>query len=147
MPCRLWRFGKQNDRVLTAPYFPHNRQSTKDSPHRGLWTCDVYSNSDVIMNVMFQSYGGFVTLHALGDSRSDVFCCGVAVAPVTDWRYYDTVYTERYMGLARDNYKGYDVSSPVIFNPCWKVKCICIFYIISHHWVGGSEVLFRGRLV
>ena len=33
------------------------------------------------------SYGGFVTLHALGDA-SDVFSCGIAVAPVTDWRYY-----------------------------------------------------------
>ena len=57
-----------------------------------------------------QSYGGFVTLHALADDRDNVFGCGVAVAPVTDWRYYDTAYTERYMGLERDNYKGYDVS-------------------------------------
>ena len=35
----------------------------------------------------FQSYGGFVTAHAIGDDR-DIFNCGIAVAPVTDWRYY-----------------------------------------------------------
>ena len=35
----------------------------------------------------FQSYGGFVTTHALGD-KSSIYKCGVAVAPVTDWRYY-----------------------------------------------------------
>ncbi|KAK2174164.1 hypothetical protein NP493_821g01037 [Ridgeia piscesae] len=54
------------------------------------------------------SYGGFVSAHAVADS--DLYTCGVAVAPVTDWRYYDTIYTERYMGLANsnDNFRGYD---------------------------------------
>ena len=37
---------------------------------------------------LFQSYGGFVTTHVLGNEQQDVFSCGVAVAPVTDWRYY-----------------------------------------------------------
>ena len=37
---------------------------------------------------LFQSYGGFVTAHALGDEHSDVFKCGISVAPVTDFRYY-----------------------------------------------------------
>lgn len=59
---------------------------------------------------LFQGYGGFIALHALGDGQSDVFQCGVAVSPVTDWRYYDTAYAERYLGLLRTNYKGYDVS-------------------------------------
>ncbi|KAK2154977.1 hypothetical protein LSH36_252g03048 [Paralvinella palmiformis] len=55
------------------------------------------------------SYGGFVTAHAIGDD-AQAFNCGISVAPVTDWRYYDTAYTERYMGLAHsnDNYRGYD---------------------------------------
>jgi dipeptidyl-peptidase-4 len=55
------------------------------------------------------SYGGFLTAHALGDRDNDIFKCGIAVAPVTDWRYYDTVYTERFMGMSHDdNYRGYD---------------------------------------
>ena len=44
-----------------------------------------------------------------------MFKAGVAVAPVTDWRNYDTIYTERYMGLPKDNHDGYHNSSPVNF--------------------------------
>ncbi|HYC76632.1 MAG TPA: S9 family peptidase [Planctomycetota bacterium] len=55
------------------------------------------------------SYGGYMTLYAM--TRTDVFKCGVAGAPVTDWRLYDTIYTERYMGLLADNAEGYDKSS------------------------------------
>ena len=42
------------------------------------------------------SFGGFNTIMSMCEGRP-VFCCGVAVAPVTDWRYYDSAYTERYM--------------------------------------------------
>ena len=53
------------------------------------------------------SYGGTMACNALV-RRSDVFRAGVAVAPVTDWRLYDSIYTERYMGLPKDNKAGYD---------------------------------------
>jgi len=59
------------------------------------------------------SYGGYFTLYAL--EHSDMFKGGVAVAPVTDWRNYDSIYTERYMGLPKDNEEGYKKSSPVNF--------------------------------
>ncbi len=59
------------------------------------------------------SYGGYFTLYAL--EHSDMFKGGVAVAPVTDWRNYDSIYTERYMGLPKDNEAGYKKSSPVNF--------------------------------
>ena len=54
-----------------------------------------------------------------------MFKGGVAVAPVTDWRNYDSIYTERYMGLPNDNEEGYRKSSPVNFAPncmanCWR---------------------------
>jgi dipeptidyl-peptidase-4 len=52
------------------------------------------------------SNGGSMTLYAL--THSDAFKAGVSVAPVTDWRNYDSIYTERYQGLPRDNGKGYD---------------------------------------
>src|ERR1700739_5069563 len=45
----------------------------------------------------------------------DVFKAGFAGAPVTDWRRYDTIYTERYMGTPQDNSEGYRDSSPVNF--------------------------------
>jgi dipeptidyl-peptidase 4 len=58
------------------------------------------------------SYGGYMTIHSLL-LAPDVFKVGVAGAPVTDWRNYDTIYTERYMGLPDQNKSGYDASSNV----------------------------------
>ncbi|KAL1513944.1 hypothetical protein ABEB36_003282 [Hypothenemus hampei] len=55
------------------------------------------------------SYGGFVASLALASPKS-VFQCAIAVAPVTNWKLYDSAYAERYMGLPNvtENYKGYD---------------------------------------
>jgi dipeptidyl-peptidase 4 len=58
------------------------------------------------------SYGGFMTLTAMLQAP-DVFRAGVAGAPVTDWRNYDSIYTERYLGLPSENEEGYRASSPV----------------------------------
>jgi dipeptidyl-peptidase-4 len=52
------------------------------------------------------SYGGFMTINAMLNA-ADVFHAGVAGAPVTSWINYDTIYTERYMGLPKDNPDGY----------------------------------------
>ena len=60
------------------------------------------------------SYGGFMTIYAL-EFAPDLFRAGVAGSPVTDWRNYDTIYTERYLGLPEDNPEGYRLSSPVHF--------------------------------
>ena len=53
-----------------------------------------------------KSFGGYMTLYAL-IFAPEVFHCGVAGAAPTDWRYYDTIYTERYMGTPADNPDGY----------------------------------------
>ena len=50
----------------------------------------------------FQSYGGFVTAHALGDERDDVFNCGIAIAPVTDWRYYGAINCKLYSDFTQE---------------------------------------------
>ena len=57
------------------------------------------------------SYGGFMTSYAM--THSDLFASGIAGAPVTDWRDYDSIYTERYMGTPQDNPEGYKASSVV----------------------------------
>uniref|UniRef100_A0A671YFZ8 Fibroblast activation protein, alpha n=1 Tax=Sparus aurata TaxID=8175 RepID=A0A671YFZ8_SPAAU len=56
------------------------------------------------------SYGGYVTSMALG-AGTGLFKCGIAVAPVAKWEYYDAVYTERYMGTPTDNSDSYKNSS------------------------------------
>ncbi|HUL77448.1 MAG TPA: S9 family peptidase, partial [Vicinamibacteria bacterium] len=58
------------------------------------------------------SYGGYLTLYALTNAP-DTFRSGVAVSSVTDWRFYDSIYTERYMGTPEANPKGYETSSPL----------------------------------
>lgn len=58
------------------------------------------------------SYGGYETLMCMTDRRSP-FKAGVAIAPVTDWRYYDTVYAERYMLTPQANEDGYNASAPI----------------------------------
>ncbi len=57
------------------------------------------------------SYGGFFASYVL--THSDKFRCGIAGAPVTDWRNYDAIYTERYMNLPKDNESGYKSTSVV----------------------------------
>lgn len=56
------------------------------------------------------SYGGYMTLMAMSQG-TPVFKCGVAVAPVTDWRYYDAPYTERFMKQPKENAGGYSEAS------------------------------------
>ncbi|MEM7478850.1 MAG: DPP IV N-terminal domain-containing protein, partial [Planctomycetota bacterium] len=73
-----------------------NSQPWADSERVGLWGW---------------SYGGYFTSYAL--THSNLFRCGIAGAPVTDWRNYDAIYTERYMDLPQDNPEGYDSSSVV----------------------------------
>jgi len=58
------------------------------------------------------SYGGFMSSNALFKGN-DTFAMAIAVAPVTNWRYYDTVYTERYMTTPQENASGYDENSPI----------------------------------
>jgi dipeptidyl aminopeptidase/acylaminoacyl peptidase len=57
------------------------------------------------------SYGGFLTAYAL--THSKLFAAGIAGAPVTDWRNYDSIYTERYMNTPQENPDGYNTTSVV----------------------------------
>lgn len=56
------------------------------------------------------SYGGYMTLMELS-ATGNKFKCGVAMAPVTDWRFYDSIYTERYMLTPQQNDRGYNLAS------------------------------------
>ncbi|MDA9630975.1 prolyl oligopeptidase family serine peptidase, partial [Flavobacteriaceae bacterium] len=58
------------------------------------------------------SFGGHMAAHCLLKGN-DVFSFGIAVAPVTNWRFYDTIYTERFMRTPEENPQGYDLNSPL----------------------------------
>jgi len=58
------------------------------------------------------SYGGFMAANAIFQAN-EVFDMAISVAPVTSWRFYDTIYTERYMTTPQENASGYDENSPI----------------------------------
>ncbi len=60
------------------------------------------------------SYGGYMSSNCIFRG-GDVFKMAIAVAPVTNWRYYDTVYTERFMRTPQENPNGYDKNSPITY--------------------------------
>ncbi|HEY3933960.1 MAG TPA: S9 family peptidase [Gemmatimonadales bacterium] len=68
------------------------------------------------IGIMGTSYGGYSTVYTM-EMYPDLFTAGVANSAVTDWRLYDTIYTERYMGLLGDNAAGYQASSAVANAP------------------------------
>jgi dipeptidyl-peptidase-4 len=64
------------------------------------------------IGVMGWSYGGYMTSLCM-TKGADYFKMGIAVAPVTNWRWYDNIYTERFMRTPEENAKGYDMNSPI----------------------------------
>ncbi|MBD5196908.1 MAG: S9 family peptidase [Bacteroidales bacterium] len=69
------------------------------------------------------SYGGYMTLMELS-AKDTPFVAGVSMAPVTDWRYYDSVYTERYMSTPQQNESGYVKSSALSCTPSMKSRLL-----------------------
>ena len=76
------------------------------------------------------SYGGYMSSLAI-TKGADIFSLAIAVAPVTNWRYYDNIYTERYMQTPQENSNGYDSNSPI--NHVDKLKG---HYLLIH---GGAD--------
>ena len=95
--CTYMRLGEleARDQVETALWLA--RQPFVDKSRIGIWGW---------------SYGGWNTLMSMSEGRP-VFCAGVAIAPPTSWRFYDTIYTERYMRTPNENPKGYDEVNPI----------------------------------
>ena len=90
--CTYLRLGEleARDQVETAIWL--GQQSYVDKSRIAIWGW---------------SFGGFNTLMSMSEGRP-VFRAGIAIAPVTSWRYYDSIYTERYMRTPKENPAGYD---------------------------------------
>lgn len=72
------------------------------------------------------SYGGYETLMA-ASAQGNPYKAAVAVAPVTDWRYYDTVYAERYMRTPQQNDEGYNSSAPIKRAPAMSAELLLMY--------------------
>jgi dipeptidyl-peptidase-4 len=85
------------------------------------------------------SFGGYMTSLAM-TKGADVFKMGIAVAPVTNWRYYDSVYTERFMRTPQENADGYDKNSPTEYANLLKGKFLLI------HGTADDNVHFQNSM-
>lgn len=92
--CTYLKLGELESRDQVEAALWLGQQSYVDKDRIGIWGW---------------SFGGFNTLMAMSEGR-DVFAAGVAIAPPTDWRYYDTIYTERYMRTPQENANGYNIN-------------------------------------
>jgi len=86
------------------------------------------------------SYGGYMSSLCL-TVGADAFKLGIAVAPVTNWRFYDTIYTERYMRTPQENPAGYDDNSPIHHAAKLKGKFLLI------HGSADDNVHFQNTMV
>ena len=95
--CTYLRLGELEARDQVEAALWLGQQSYVDKDHIAIWGW---------------SYGGWNTLMSMSEGRP-VFCCGIAIAPPTSWRFYDTVYTERFMRTPKENASGYDEVNPI----------------------------------
>ena len=86
------------------------------------------------------SYGGYMSSLAMFKGEG-LFKAAIAVAPVTNWRFYDTIYTERYMAKPQDNGAGYDDNSPVSHSQKLKGNYLLV------HGTGDDNVHFQNAVV
>jgi dipeptidyl-peptidase 4 len=92
------------------------------------------------------SYGGYMTLYSLTNAPG-VWKCGIAGAPVTDWRFYDSIYTERYMRTPKENPEGYEASAPLTHADRLKAKLFEIHGTSDDNVHMQNTLAFTSRLI
>ncbi|TRY64286.1 hypothetical protein TCAL_02614 [Tigriopus californicus] len=105
--------GYRGDDILFSSYYNIGQNDAQDQIDVTKKLISLYSFIDATnVAIWGWSYGGFMSIKILEKDadQSNIFKCGMAVAPVTSWIYYDSIYTERYMGLPNpgDNIDGYN---------------------------------------
>lgn len=105
------------------------------------WASRTYIDKDRI-GIWGWSYGGFMTLKTLETDAGNTFKYGMAVAPVTDWRYYDSIYTERYMHTPEHNQQGYEQSKVSNVTALGENERFLVM-----HGTGDDNVHFQNTLV
>ncbi len=111
------------DQIETGKWFA--KQSYVDASRIGIWGW---------------SYGGYMSSLCI-TKGADVFKLAIAVAPVTTWRFYDSIYTERYLRTPQENKAGYDDNSPINYAKLLKGKFLLI------HGTGDDNVHFQNSVM
>jgi dipeptidyl-peptidase-4 len=117
------------DQIESAKWFA--KQSYVDGSRIGIWGW---------------SYGGYMSSLCI-TKGADTFKMAIAVAPVTNWRFYDSIYTERYLRTPQENVKGYDENSPINFADKLKGKFLLIHGTADDNVHFQNSVMFSEALI
>ncbi len=134
--------GGRGAKFMKQTYLHLGRSESADQIAAARWfAAQPYVNPDRI-GIWGWSYGGYMTSLSMFRGAG-VFKAALAVAPVTDWRFYDTIYTERYMRTPQENAAGYDESAPLMYADSLRGSFLLV------HGTGDDNVHFQNseRLV
>ncbi len=104
--------GARGEEFRKLTYMQLGKYETQDLIEAATFLGQLPFIDDNRIGIFGWSYGGYLSSLSLA-LGNDVFDAAIAVAPVTSWRFYDTVYTERYMRTPQENPEGYDNNSPI----------------------------------
>jgi len=104
--------GFRGEEFRKCTYMQLGKLETQDQMEAAMYFGELPYVDASRIGIFGWSYGGYMSSLCL-TVGADVFKLGIAVAPVTNWRFYDTIYTERYMRTPQENPGGYDDNSPI----------------------------------
>jgi dipeptidyl-peptidase-4 len=104
--------GARGAKFKKSTYLELGKLETQDQIEANRYLADLPYVDDSRIGIFGWSYGGYMSSLCLLKG-AEHFKMAIAVAPVTNWRYYDSIYTERYMRTPQENAAGYDENSPI----------------------------------
>lgn len=104
--------GFRGEEFKKMTYLQLGRIETQDQIDAAKWFARLEYVDANRIGIWGWSYGGYMSSLCLAKGN-DIFKMAIAVAPVTNWRYYDNIYTERYMRTPQENGENYDANSPL----------------------------------
>jgi dipeptidyl-peptidase-4 len=121
-------------------YLQLGKHETIDQIETAKWLAQQNYVDPARIGIWGWSYGGYLSSLCI-TKGADIFKLAIAVAPVTTWRFYDTIYTERYLRTPQENPEGYDQNSPINFANLLKGKFLLV------HGTGDDNVHFQNSVM
>jgi dipeptidyl-peptidase-4 len=121
-------------------YLQLGKYETIDQIETAKWLAQQQYVDPARIGIWGWSYGGYLSSLCI-TKGAEIFKMAIAVAPVTTWRFYDTIYTERYLRTPQENPEGYDQNSPINFANLLKGKFLLV------HGTGDDNVHFQNSVM